>query len=112
VNPRKAEKWHRPRRESLLRGSAKAAARRHELGAPRNHRGYPATSDRCYTDEESRYLAAVAAWLARTGRRFPTACEYLAIARSLGYQPSPTLPADTDTSCNTQPGGSDRGSAG
>ncbi len=39
-----------------------------------------------YTDEEREFLRAMDAWMKRTGRRFPTFCEFLAVVKSLGYR--------------------------
>lgn len=47
---------------------------------------HPATSQREYDDEEREWLAAVMAWQKKTGRRFPTMCDFLQIAKSLGYR--------------------------
>jgi hypothetical protein len=38
-----------------------------------------------YDADECEFLAAVERYKARTGRRFPTATDYLTIAKSLGY---------------------------
>lgn len=48
-------------------------------------RGHPTTADIDYTEAETEFFKAVDAWKTRTGRRFPTLGEILAIARSIGY---------------------------
>ena len=53
----------------------------------------PATlsHDREYTADEAEWLAAVDAYKRAASRPFPTLCELLAVARSLGYRkPQPT----------------------
>ncbi len=45
----------------------------------------PVTTDREYAPEEFEFLAAVTSYQKRTSRRFLTACEYLAVAKQLGY---------------------------
>ena len=53
------------------------------------HRSYerthPTTSERIYTAEECRYLAAVEAYRAEFGRKFLTVVDHLNVARRLGY---------------------------
>ena len=39
-----------------------------------------------YTEEEIEFMKAIEAYKAKTGRKFPTWCETLAVARSLGYR--------------------------
>jgi hypothetical protein len=53
---------------------------------PGDHRGNPATSDRIYDDDEAEFLAAIEAFRRRTGTKFPTWSDALAVARSLGYR--------------------------
>lgn len=48
--------------------------------------GSPATSDRQYDEEESAWLAACLAYRSRKRLRFLTCCDYLEVARSLGYE--------------------------
>jgi hypothetical protein len=47
---------------------------------------HPMHTDRVYSEEESMWLEAVRSYQARTGRKFPTYCEILAIAKDLGYR--------------------------
>lgn len=47
---------------------------------------HPGTSDRLYDPAEEEFLMAVKAYQERTGVRFPTMCELLAILVSLGYR--------------------------
>ena len=51
----------------------------------RRGQGQPATGERLYSAEELEYMRSVEEYKHRTGRKFPTVCEYLAIARKLGY---------------------------
>ncbi len=44
------------------------------------------TADVFYDAEEAAWLAAVAAYQARTGRKFPTFTELLILLKSLGYR--------------------------
>jgi hypothetical protein len=77
--------WTR-REGSAARGAATSAERRTGKPGVAHHRGDPGTSDRLYSPEEERFLRAVDAWRARTARPFPTACDFLAILKSLGYR--------------------------
>lgn len=52
-------------------------------------RGRAEQSDRPYSDDESEFLAAMLAYQDRTGNRFPTWTEALAILRSLGWSKGP-----------------------
>lgn len=45
----------------------------------------PSTGDRIYDDDESEFLRAMAAYIARTGRRFPSWTETLGVVKALGY---------------------------
>jgi hypothetical protein len=47
---------------------------------------HPMNTDRVYSGEESMWLEAIRSYQARTGRKFPTYCEILAIAKDLGYR--------------------------
>lgn len=38
-----------------------------------------------YSDEERLFVAAVAAWQKRTGRKFPAATDYLTVLKGMGY---------------------------
>lgn len=69
------------RRSELSRISA-----RKKRSTSKNGKGYPVTSDRQYSSDECEYLMAVEEFQANTGRRFPTACEYLSVAKKLGYE--------------------------
>lgn len=40
---------------------------------------------RPYTDEEREFLAAVEDWMRRTGRKFPSFTDVLAVASEMGY---------------------------
>lgn len=47
-------------------------------------------TDRCYEEDEEEFLRAMAAYQARTGRRFPTWTEALSVLKGLGYaRPAP-----------------------
>lgn len=48
-------------------------------------RPHPCTSDTEYTEDQQAFLKGVAAWKVGTGRQFPTLCEILDIAESLGW---------------------------
>lgn len=59
------------------------AAIRKGLSVRRDH---PATAaQKLYDDDESDYLKALDRFRTRTGTRFPTAVEMLAVAREVGY---------------------------
>ncbi len=47
---------------------------------------HPVTSVTDYTADELEYLAAIDAYCTQARRRFLTACEHLALVRSLGYR--------------------------
>jgi DNA-directed RNA polymerase specialized sigma subunit len=51
-----------------------------------------------YTDDEVEFLKAIEAYKAKTGRKFPTWCEVLAIARNLGYAKNKTQSAESNSS--------------
>lgn len=68
-------------RERSRRGGLARAAKLRDGGAT-----HAATAERDYSDEEREFLMAVQAWQKRTGRRFPTATDYLHVAKSLGYR--------------------------
>lgn len=81
----------RPDPENLARIRRKAAA--NSVAANARKRGleqplvpYPVTHDHEYSADELEYLGAMAAYQKRTGRRFPTLTECLAVARELGYR--------------------------
>lgn len=55
------------------------------------NRGDPVTSERYYDDDETEFLAAIAAYQDRTGDRFPPWSRVLAVLKSLGYiKPCPS----------------------
>ena len=55
-------------------------------------------TDRCYEEDEEEFLRAMAAYQARTGRRFPTWTEALSVLKGLGYaKPVPPAPPDLAT---------------
>lgn len=64
--------------------SRKPQPSRAKLNPPR--RGGVTTSDVIYESDEAEFIAAMAAYQKRTGKRFPTWSESLAVARSLGYR--------------------------
>ncbi|WP_422924460.1 hypothetical protein [Singulisphaera sp. PoT] len=47
---------------------------------------HPCNTDRAYEDDEREFIAAMADYQARTGKRFPTLSETLAVLKSLGYR--------------------------
>lgn len=49
-------------------------------------RGKDNCAGRDYTVEEMQFILAVDHWRLLTGRRFPSASEYLALAKALGYR--------------------------
>ena len=59
--------------------------------------GDPATAERLYSDEESAFLRAMDVFIQCTGNRFPTFCDCLGVARSLGYQRPTELPSAVGT---------------
>jgi hypothetical protein len=66
-------------------GRARAAATK-ARGAARHGRGDPTVSAREYDAEETAFLRAMADYQHRTGRKFPTWTEALAVLKSLGYR--------------------------
>lgn len=46
----------------------------------------PATGERYYSPEETEFLMAVKSYQERTGIRFPSNCELLAVLKTLGYR--------------------------
>jgi len=48
--------------------------------------GDPVTSDRLYSDEECSFLAACVNYRQQYAKPFMTACDYLVVAKSLGYK--------------------------
>lgn len=70
--------------EAPTRGSVASAAAKARK-APGDPLG-AATAERYYDDDEAEFLAAMKAFQERTGRRFPTVCEHLAVLKSLGYR--------------------------
>lgn len=80
------------RAASTARGGKKGGAtRRRQVEHPEDAAD-PVTSNRYYTDDEAEFLRAMAAYQSRTGRRFPTWCEALAVLKSLGYARPPAPP--------------------
>lgn len=49
-------------------------------------RRHPSTSDAGYDSESCAYLRAMDEFIRRTGRRFPTWIEALAVAKAIGYR--------------------------
>jgi hypothetical protein len=49
-------------------------------------KGDPCVSERIYDDDEAEFLRAVERYRDRTGRRFPTLSELLAVLKGLGYR--------------------------
>lgn len=47
---------------------------------------HPCNTDRAYGDDEREFIDAMAEYQARTGKRFPTWSETLAVLKSLGYR--------------------------
>lgn len=72
------------RDKARVNAVAKAAARRSQREAALTPN--PLTAEREYSGDEMEFLRAVESYRKRTGKRFLTACEYLAVAREeLGY---------------------------
>ena len=53
--------------------------------AGRNPLGEPATCERTYSDDEREFLVAMDSYILRTGRKFPTWTEALAVLVGLGW---------------------------
>ena len=65
----------------------------------------PITSERDYTDLEREWLVAVETYRSTQRRRFPTACELLAVLHALGYRkvaPPLPLPQFSRRSCRSR----------
>lgn len=62
--------------------------------APRQkwNRGDPAIGERYYEDDESEFIVAMERFMDRTGNRFPTWSDALAVLKTLGYR-KPADPA-------------------
>ncbi len=58
---------------------------RHPTGKKAGAIGHPATDEMDYTAEQCEFMRAIGEYQARTGRKFPTWCEVLAVVKSLGY---------------------------
>jgi len=60
----------------------------------------PLEPGRDYSEEERQWLVAVDRWRRKTGRKFPSACDLLALAVALGYRkvaPAEPLPKPRPT---------------
>lgn len=67
------------------RGSAAAMKSRTERLAAPVACPNPTTSDREYSPDEVEFMTAIEAYKNKTGRKFPTWCEVLAVLKGLGY---------------------------
>ena len=68
-------------RKGQSKGSA-SAARKRALG-PRP--ADPVTAERAYSDDELEWLRALEAFRVKRGVRFMNGCDYLHVAKSIGY---------------------------
>ncbi len=85
VHPPADNPWPPEAMGSADRGGRKGAEttrRKAAAGTPDN----PLTSDVDYTDEQVAWMFACEAYAGRHRKRFLTKCDYLAVAKSLGYK--------------------------
>lgn len=68
--------------------TASSVARRKENARNPRVAKCPGTCERFYEPDEEEYLRAVAEYQLRTETRFLSVCEYLSVAKSLGYRKS------------------------
>lgn len=84
---RQERQRERPKRSAgRVRAVSEPKPEKRLPASPDAHRGGVATSDFIHTEEELEFVAAVAAYQKRTGKKFLAFSEFLAVARSLGYR--------------------------